>query len=386
MSGWSVIRRPERRERHSERGAVAISTALLFTALVGFFALSFNVGLLMESRTELQNGSDSAALAGARSLDGTANGLSLARQWAYDYSMKHIAYDQQITINTSGPDLIFGRWHLRADECLYGSSGGDCFEQLAPSDPRKITAVKILNGRDGGTHNPPLDLLFGAFVGATTASVRSAAVAVGGGEAAPDCALPLTVAECKIVNPDTNQLNCGPTAPLVFSNANADGIGFINLYYPGDTQAPSGTFAADVINNRLCDPSHYSIGPAKVQNGNDFGKVIDALRGVDNGGKVIGPCLIGQTLSWAVTDAGCPSNPIFQGVQEVVGFVKATIVVATDNKGTALGCPGTTASPVPGNPQNAIIVNIPCDAPTAPGDFGGGRAYNTAKIRTRLVQ
>ncbi len=375
-----------RRERRSERGAVAVTTLLLFTAVVGFFALSFNVGLLMKSRTELQNGSDSAALAGARSLNGLATGLTAARQSAYDYSMKHLTYDQPITIDTFGADLIFGRWHLHADECLYGSSGRDCFESLPVSDPRKITAVKILNGRDGGSHNAPLDLTFGAFIGATTATVRSAAVAVGGGQATPDCALPLTVAECKIVNPVTNQLNCGPTAPLVFSNANSDGIGFINLYYPGDSQAPSGTFAADVINNRVCDPSHYEIGPAKVQNGDDFGKVIDALRGVDNAGKVIGPCLIGQTLSWAVTDAGCPGNPIFQGVEEVVGFVKATITVATDNRGTALVCPGFSASPVPGNPQNAIVVNIPCDAPTAAGDFGGGRAYNTAKVRTRLVQ
>ena len=379
MSPRSVIRP---RERRSERGAVAVTTLLLFAALVGFFALSFNVGLLMKSRTELQNGSDSAALAGARSLNGMASGLTAARQSAYAYSMKHVAYDQPITIDAFGADLIFGRWHLHADECLYGSNGLDCFEPLSVSDPRKITAVKILNGRDGGSHNPPLDLTFGAFVGAATATVRSAAVAVGGGQATPDCALPLTVAECKIVNPDTNQLNCGQTAPLVFSNANADGIGFINLYYPGDTQAPSGTFAADVINIRLCDPSHYEIGPAKVQNGNDFGKVIDALRGVNNGG----PCLIGQTLSWAVTDAGCPGNPIFQGVEDVVGFVKATIVVATDNRGNALGCPGTTVSPVARNPQNAIVVNIPCDAPAAAGDFGGGRAYNTSNVRTRLVE
>jgi hypothetical protein len=211
-------------------------------------------------------------------------------------------------------------------------------------------------------------------------------VAVGGGSAAPDCALPLTVAECKIVDPGTGQLNCGLQPTLVFSNANADGIGFINLYYPGDTQAPSGTFAADVINNRLCNPNNYEIGPAKLQNGNDFAKVIDALRGVDGKGKIIGSCLIGQTLSWAVTDAGCPSNPIFQGVQEVVGFVKAKIVAVTDNKGTALGCPGDSASPVPGNPKNGILVDIPCDAAAGPGDFGGGRAYNTSDVRVRLVQ
>jgi hypothetical protein len=379
-----VARRPV--TRHRERGAVAISTALLFTALFGFMALAFNVGLVMDSRTELQNGSDAAALAGARSLNGQSSGLTAARQSAYDYSIKHLAYDEKITINTASSDLVFGRWHMRADECLFGTSGTDCFEPLVTTDPRKITAVKILNGRDGtGTHNALLDLPFGEFIGATTASVRSSAVAVGGGPSTPDCALPLTIAECKIVDPTTNKLNCGPQSPLLFSNANADGIGFINLYYPTDTQAPSGTFAADVITNKVCNPNHYEIGPAKVQNGNDFSKVNDALRGVDNKGNSVGPCLIGKPMSWAVTDAGCPNNPIFQGVQQVVGFVKATITTVTDNKGNAYGCPGDTVSPVAGNPKNAIVVEIPCDVSDT-GDYGGGRGYNTSNVRTRLVQ
>ena len=66
--------------------------------------------------------------------------------------------------------------------------------------------------------------------------------------------------------------------------------------------------------------------------------------------------------------------------------MKATIVAVTDNKGDALGCPGTSASPVAGNPKNAIVVEIPCNAPSDPGGFGGGRAYNTSNVPTRLVQ
>ena len=372
--------------REPERGAIAISAVLLLVALLGFFALAFDTALMMDSRTELQNGSDAAALAAAHSLDGTASGLSAARQSAGAYSLRHTAYGQPITIDSSA-DVIFGSWHMSPGECLFGSSGGECFEPMSTSDPRKITAVKVRNGRDGGSHNPPLDLPFGYFVGATTASVRSEAVAVGGGSAAPGCALPLAVPECAIVDPDTGRMNCdaGPKR-LVFSNANVDGIGFANLYYPGDTQAPNSGFVADVIAGRTCNPNHYQIGPAKMQNGNDFDKVIEALRGVDHKGNVVGPCLVTQTLSWAVTDAGCPTNPIFQGVQEVVGFVKATIAAVTDNSGNSLGCPGTTAPPVAGNPQNAIVVEFPCGVAADPGDFGGGHAFNTDGVRIRLVQ
>jgi hypothetical protein len=379
--------RREAADRASERGAVAITVALLLVVLLGFVALSFNTGLLMDTRTELQNGSDAAALAAAHSLDGTAAGLSAARQSAYAYGFRHTAYDQQITIDPSA-DVIFGAWHMSAAECLFGSGGGDCFEPLSTTDPRKITAVKVRNGRDGGSHNPPLNVVFGYFVGASTARVSSQAVAVGGGAANTSCALPFAVAECSIVDPLTGKMNCdsGPKQ-LVFSNANVDGIGFANLYYPGDTQAPNNGFVADAIANRTCNANNFQIGPAKIQNGNDFNnKVTDALRGVDNKGGVVGPCLLGQTMSWAVTDAGCPSNPTFQGVEDVVGFVKATITAATDNQGNSLGCPGTTAPPVPGSPQNAIVVEFPCDLPADPGAFGGGEAFNSTGVRIRLVQ
>jgi hypothetical protein len=374
-------------DREPERGGVAVSAALLLVVLLAFFALAFDTGLLMDSRTQLQNGSDAAALAAAHSLDGTAGGLSAARRSAYVFSGRHIAYDQPITIDSSA-DVIFGRWHMRADECLFGSSGRECFESMSTSDPRKITAVKVRNGRDGGSHNPPLNLPLGYFVGAATARVRSEAVAVGGGSAAPGCALPFAVAECSVIDPDTGRMNCdsGP-GRLVFSNANVDSLGFANLYYPGDTQAPNNGFVADAIAGRTCNPNHFQIGPAKVQNGNDFNdKVIDALRGVDNKGAVVGPCLIGQSLSWAVTDAGCPNNPTFQGVEDVVGFVKATIAAVTDNQGNSLGCPGMPAPPVAGSPQNAIVVDFPCDVPADPGEFGGGRAFNEDGIRIRLVQ
>ncbi|CAI9406823.1 hypothetical protein AESSP_01700 [Aestuariimicrobium sp. T2.26MG-19.2B] len=54
------------RER-SQRGAVAVSTALLCVALVGFTAIAVDVGALWWDRSQLQNGADSAALALAQS-------------------------------------------------------------------------------------------------------------------------------------------------------------------------------------------------------------------------------------------------------------------------------------------------------------------------------
>lgn len=371
--------------RAHDRGAVAITAAIVLPVLLAFLAVAFNMGLLMDSRAELQNGSDAAALAAARSLDGTAAGLVAARRAAYAYSMRHKAFDQDITIDAQNSDLAFGRWHLRADECVFGS-GRDCFEPLASTEPRKITAVRVRNGRDGGTHNGPLNMVFGAFVGRNTATVDSTATAVGGGTAAPACALPFAVAECALVDGAGN-MKCG-TGPqrMVFSNANVDSVGFANLYYPDDNQAPSGTFVADTIATRLCNPTNFRIGPAKLQNGNDFGKAMDALLGVDNKGKTVGTCLVGETFAMPVTEAGCPTNPIFQGVAEVVGFVQGKLVAVTDNKGDPQVCAGDPTPTVSGKPKNSIIVEISCNAPSPPGEWGGGRAYNAPNVRPRLVQ
>jgi len=276
--------------------------------------------------------------------------------------------------------------------------------------------VKVYNGRDGeATHNDSIELPFGAFVGADTSSVDSAAVAVGAGSAVVECALPLAVAECKIVD-DLNKLKCASGTPqrMVFASANADAVGFINMYYPEITQAPSGNWAADTIRERRCNPKHYRTGPAKLQNGDDFSKVIEALRGTSgngggsggdsggngkgkgndngdngggNGGGATGPCLIGEPQTLAVTDAGCPGNPIFQNVQEVVGFVTARIVAVTDVQGNLLGCPGKPLPDVTGPfKKNSVIVDITCEATAGEGEWGGGRAYSSSSdVRVRLV-
>jgi hypothetical protein len=258
--------------------------------------------------------------------------------------------------------------------------------------PRQITAVKIRNGRDGGTHNAPITLPFGPFVGASTSSIASAAVAVGGGAAAPNCALPLVVAECKIVNSLNNQMNCSAGTPqrLTFSSAQTDAIGFVDL---DDQSEPNGNWVANKINSGICkgNSGDYQTGQARMQNGNDFSKVLDALRGVSSNGNgkketVIGPCLLGTTQTLAVSDAGCP-NPIFQGEQPIVGFVKATIVAVTDNQGKSVACPNMPA-PVLTGPQhsNGIIVDIPCSTPADTSEWGGGRSYNESNVRVRLVQ
>lgn len=362
--------------RNGERGAVAVMAAILISLLIGFLALSLNVGIMMESRGQLQNASDAAALAAARALNGQASGLNDAIQAAIDYSQRHVVYGS--TVSISNDDVTFGRWELDSTKC----NSGDCFFPFtlaySTMNPRQVTAVKINNGRDGFPHNDPITLPFGAFVGADTAKVRSAAVAVGAGSADVNCALPLAVAECRIVKPN-NELDCNNRLALVMSTANDDTLGFANMI--DSLNAPGGNWSAGQIDNGACNNGTARAGKAKLQNGKDWNQVADAIRGWDNGN-----CLFGTTQTMAVTDAGCPDNPIFDNTTPIVGFVQVTIVGVTDNQGTSLACPDKPAPDLGSPPKSSLVVEVLCSgAPAGAGEWGGGRAYNTG-VNVRLVQ
>jgi Flp pilus assembly protein TadG len=60
----------------NERGAVAITVALLMVVLVGFAALAIDVSALYQERRTLQNGADAAALAVAKDCAGPGCGAS----------------------------------------------------------------------------------------------------------------------------------------------------------------------------------------------------------------------------------------------------------------------------------------------------------------------
>jgi hypothetical protein len=381
-----------RARRDGERGAVLI-LACVFLLLIGiFFTLSFNLGLLMDSRTQLQAAADSAALAAARSLNGEASGLESARQAALVNTAEHRAFDEYLRIGEA--DVIFGRWHLRRSECTYGD-GTDCFQPLDGSDPRAVTAVRVRNGRDGlGDHNDPISLPFGAFIRDDRSSLNADAVAVGGGSGAPQCSLPFAVPECRILD-DANRLRCGEEMTMTFANANEDGIGFVNLYFPEERNNANPNFVEDEIRGLGCREERHVVGDAKLFDGNALiGRLIEALRGVTRRGNgenarevVVGPCLIGTVQTIAVVNEGCPLNPHFHNVQDVIGFVNVRIVSVSDNRGFVWTCGSEPADPRPGINQRSVTFQIECDeSPAGRADpLGGGRVYNS-DARLRLVQ
>jgi hypothetical protein len=375
-----------RPRRDRQVGAAAVTSLIFLMVMAAFLALSLNMGLLMDTYTELQVGSDAAALAAAKSLDGTTVGLGNARNAAVEYSDEHVAYGERLIVDPMS-DVIFGRWHFTAGACI--ASGGNCARGFEPysnafafANPGRVTAVRLRNGRDGGSHNPVIELPFGAFVGTPTGAVRSSAVAVGPGSSTSPCALPFGVAVCKLRDsPDSTELHC--PQQLFFSNELNDAIGFVN--FEGD--AAGGHDAAQTINSGLCNGGVASLGEVRVQNGNDFNQqVINALQGQSTG-----VCLIGSQQIMPVINAGCEASTWgdadFNRTSEIVGFVRVTITAVTDQSGTVMGCPDQPAPNVTSPGRRAVIFDVDCTMePTPPGALGGGEYFNSTGARVRLVE
>jgi hypothetical protein len=111
-----VINARNRKNGYSfHRGAVIVWTAISMTTILGFAALSVDMGYFKVVQTQLQRGADAAALAGASAFaHSTKFGrnfnkdslTALAESRAQDYAAKNIADGKDINLNTS--DILVG--------------------------------------------------------------------------------------------------------------------------------------------------------------------------------------------------------------------------------------------------------------------------------------
>ena len=63
-------------DRKSEKGAILFLVAGAMVVLLGMAGLAFDLGMLYNVKTDLQNAVDAAALAGAWKLNGTSQGIT----------------------------------------------------------------------------------------------------------------------------------------------------------------------------------------------------------------------------------------------------------------------------------------------------------------------
>lgn len=171
---------------HSQRGAVAVSFALLIIVLLGFVGFALDVGRLYVSRAELQNAADTCALAASAALTGSnANQLQVAENYGITAGTRNLIGMQEAAAGITSADVTFS-------QTLNGS-------YLARASISAANALNMHYARCtlSETNIPTLlihvvNLLPGQNVGPSTVKVTAVA---GLEPSKSNCSLPLAICE-----------------------------------------------------------------------------------------------------------------------------------------------------------------------------------------------
>lgn len=165
--------------RADETGAVAVTVALLTVVLLGFAAISIDIGANYVEKRQLQNGADAAALA--------------------------LAQDT-LCKNTLGATPAADSW-VRSNVNDGNASG----TAVVDSARRKVTATASAVGTDG---QPGRKNFFAPVIGSDRSQISATASAGCGYPLAGTAALPLTFHKCHFVTPGVKILvQYNTTAP-----------------------------------------------------------------------------------------------------------------------------------------------------------------------------
>ena len=172
----NVLARAVGRLCRNESGGVAIYVALISVLMLGFGALVVDLGRLFTLQTELQNAADTAALSGAKELDGSSTAITRARLAA-----KNAFISNRQTFATGGSDVTFEDSNIRFLDSLPASDDDPITSSHVTTDPFQARFIEVT----ASTRNvnyllaPVLSLRIGGDGSAPTSGAASA-VAVAG--------------------------------------------------------------------------------------------------------------------------------------------------------------------------------------------------------------
>ncbi len=156
---------------HRRRAAAIVLVAVMVPVLLGFAVLTIDVGVLYNTRTDLQNAADAGALA-ATSILGSDQGakssfgeVGLARKTALSVIERHSTFGRKLTIDPT--DIIFGRVDYDVDANTFS---------FTPTE-KSANAVRIAVRSSSGSPNGPVPLFFASIFGKSTANVEARATA-----------------------------------------------------------------------------------------------------------------------------------------------------------------------------------------------------------------
>jgi Flp pilus assembly protein TadG len=158
--------------RRKQQGATMLTVVVALMALLAAASLAVDVGLLLASRTQLQNAVDASALAGAANLIDTSDPSNVLVTAAAAATAALNQASQNRTASTSSvivrnEDVVIGSWNL----------GTRTFDSgVNPADPDQVTAVQVAAHLDGSS-NTAVPAFLSRVLGRETFTVSSEATA-----------------------------------------------------------------------------------------------------------------------------------------------------------------------------------------------------------------
>lgn len=167
--------------RDRRRGMTAVFVVITIPVLIGFAALTVDVGVIYGTRADLQNAADAAALAGASALTGDsmmqvriANGESDAI-YAVRASLSHSIHTVAAQNHSFGTDTTA----VDPGDILLGwidlTSGTAPLQTAVPANTMNAVQVTVRRSTEGT--NSPVALMFASLFGKSFTSVTASAVA-----------------------------------------------------------------------------------------------------------------------------------------------------------------------------------------------------------------
>jgi len=163
---WS--RALSKRCEHRRRAVVAVQIAIMLTAIMAVAALSFDVGAMYNTKTELQRTADAAALAAASKLAAYSEGdpIVLATALAHEYVAKNEVFGDQLSL--AAEDVEFGR-------AVYNEATGSYDFNPTNSFP---DAVRVRVRMTDDSPNGEMELFFAKVMGNDSTGIEAEAIAM----------------------------------------------------------------------------------------------------------------------------------------------------------------------------------------------------------------
>lgn len=165
----------------ARHGAVAVFTLVMMVVLIGFAALTVDVGAMYNTRADLQNAADAAALAGAGMYLSAEMSKVRSATTSPDFGPVYSLIKSQVT-SIAGKYHVFGAKSTLVQTSDITTGYLDLVSSKSTVDtgaPTKtFNAVSVMLRREKGSLNGALPLTFAGIFGKTSANVSASAVAV----------------------------------------------------------------------------------------------------------------------------------------------------------------------------------------------------------------